>query len=63
MFLKHLYGGMDEPELNIFDVFIYKLCKNWLKPQVKDHIENVWVRGYVLRYPVLKNRTALAVAG
>jgi len=27
MFLNHLYGGMDEPELNIIDVFICKLRK------------------------------------
>jgi len=28
MFLNHLYGGMDEPELKIIDVFICKLRKN-----------------------------------
>src|SRR3546814_12381401 len=27
MFLNHLYGGMDEPEVNIIDVFICKLRK------------------------------------
>src|SRR5580693_9153418 len=27
MFLNHLYGGMDEPELKIIDVFICKLPK------------------------------------
>ena len=27
MFLNHLYGGMDEPELKIIDVFICKLRK------------------------------------
>jgi hypothetical protein len=25
MFLNHLYGGMDEPELKIIDVFVCKL--------------------------------------
>jgi two-component system cell cycle response regulator CtrA len=25
MFLNHLYGGMDEPEIRIIDVFICKL--------------------------------------
>ena len=33
MFLNHLYGGMDEPELKIIDVFICKLRKKlsaWL---------------------------------
>ena len=27
MFLSHLYGGMDEPELKIIDVFMCKLRK------------------------------------
>jgi len=27
MFLSHLYGGMDEPEMKIIDVFICKLRK------------------------------------
>jgi two-component system cell cycle response regulator CtrA len=27
MFLNHLYGGMDEPEVKIIDVFICKLRK------------------------------------
>ncbi len=52
MFLNHLYGGMDEPELKIIDVFICKLRKK-LKSAAGDHyiIETVWGRGYVLRDP------------
>ena len=52
MFLNHLYGGMDEPELKIIDVFICKLRKK-LKEATGDdhHIETVWGRGYVLRDP------------
>ncbi|MGI9168625.1 MAG: response regulator transcription factor CtrA [Caulobacteraceae bacterium] len=51
MFLNHLYGGMDEPELKIIDVFICKLRKK-LKAAAGDHyIETVWGRGYVLRDP------------
>jgi len=51
MFLNHLYGGMDEPELKIIDVFICKLRKK-LKAAARDHyIETVWGRGYVLRDP------------
>ena len=34
MFLNHLYGGMDEPELKIIDVFICKLRKKLRKPRV-----------------------------
>ncbi|MEE9454029.1 MAG: response regulator transcription factor [Paracoccaceae bacterium] len=53
MFLNHLYGGMDEPELKIIDVFICKLRKklsNGLDGE--NYIETVWGRGYVLRDPI-----------
>jgi two-component system cell cycle response regulator CtrA len=51
MFLNHLYGGRDEPELKIIDVFICKLRKK-LKTVANEHcIETVWGRGYVLRDP------------
>ena len=52
MFLNHLYGGMDEPELKIIDVFIYKLRKELSEATGGEtHIETVWGRGYVLRDP------------
>jgi two-component system cell cycle response regulator CtrA len=52
MFLNHLYGGMDEPELKIIDVFICKLRKKLTEATGGDnHIETVWGRGYVLRDP------------
>jgi two-component system cell cycle response regulator CtrA len=52
MFLNHLYGGMDEPELKIIDVFICKLRKKLAASTGGDHhIETVWGRGYVLRDP------------
>jgi two-component system cell cycle response regulator CtrA len=52
MFLNHLYGGMDEPELKIIDVFICKLRKKLASATNGDHhIETVWGRGYVLRDP------------
>ena len=52
MFLNHLYGGMDEPELKIIDVFVCKLRKK-LSAATGDenYIETVWGRGYVLRDP------------
>ncbi|WP_208432478.1 response regulator transcription factor CtrA [Bartonella taylorii] len=56
MFLNHLYGGMDEPELKIIDVFICKLRKKL--EAVSSHvnyIDTVWGRGYVLRDPVEEN--------
>jgi two-component system cell cycle response regulator CtrA len=52
MFLNHLYGGMDEPELKIIDVFICKLRKKLSEAtQGENYIETVWGRGYVLRDP------------
>ncbi|MCR8725700.1 response regulator transcription factor CtrA [Frigidibacter sp. ROC022] len=52
MFLNHLYGGMDEPELKIIDVFICKLRKKLAAATGgESHIETVWGRGYVLRNP------------
>lgn len=52
MFLNHLYGGMDEPELKIIDVFICKLRKKLGDATGGDnYIETVWGRGYVLRDP------------
>jgi len=52
MFLNHLYGGMDEPELKIIDVFICKLRKKLQAATGgKHYIETVWGRGYVLRNP------------
>ena len=52
MFLNHLYGGMDEPELKIIDVFICKLRKKLRNATGgQNYIETVWGRGYVLRDP------------
>ena len=52
MFLNHLYGGMDEPELKIIDVFICKLRKKLANASSgRNYIETVWGRGYVLREP------------
>ncbi len=50
VFLNHIYGGMDEPEGKIIDVFICKLRK-----KIADItggislIETVWGRGYTIR--------------
>jgi two-component system, cell cycle response regulator CtrA len=52
MFLSHLYGGMDEPEMKIIDVFICKLRKKLSDASGgKHYIETVWGRGYVMREP------------
>ena len=50
MLLDHLYGGKDEPELKIIDVFVCKLRKKLAQATGGNHyIETVWGRGYVLR--------------
>ncbi len=51
-FLNHLYGGMDEPEVKIIDVFICKLRKKLAQAGADDLIGTVWGRGYVLREPL-----------
>ncbi|MFK7881830.1 response regulator transcription factor CtrA [Roseobacter sp.] len=52
MFLNHLYGGIDEPELKIIDVFICKIRKKLsVATSGENNIETVWGRGYVLREP------------
>jgi len=50
MFLNHLYGGMDEPELKIIDVFVCKLRRKLYEVSGgRNYIETVWGRGYMLR--------------
>ena len=66
MFLNHLYGGMDEPELKIIDVFVCKLRKKLAAAcGGSNYIETVWGRGYVLRDPVeeTQDEPAEAMAG
>ncbi len=59
MFLNHLYGGMDEPELKIIDVFICKLRRKIAEAIGDDScIETVWGRGYVLRDPANESAKA-----
>src|SRR6201995_3627801 len=61
MFLNHLYGGMDEPELKIIDVFVCKLRKKLsTSTGGENYIETVWGRGYVLRDPDATAQTAKA---
>ena len=63
MFLDHLYGGIDEPELKIIDVFICKLRKKIAAATAGDHyIETVWGRGYVLKDPEVQSEAQIAAA-
>jgi two-component system cell cycle response regulator CtrA len=62
-FLNHLYGGIDEPELKIIDVFICKLRKK-LAGAIggASYIDTVWGRGYVLRDPDERGTSQTTVA-
>jgi two-component system cell cycle response regulator CtrA len=63
MFLNHLYGGIDEPELKIIDVFVCKLRKK-LSAATGDenYIHTVWGRGYVLKEPNAEHDDVRSVA-
>ncbi len=65
VFLNHLYGGMDEPEMKIIDVFICKLRKKLAEAGAPNVIGTVWGRGYMVRdaasHPMLA--TAAPVSG
>lgn len=54
-FLNHLYGGMDEPEIKIIDVFICKLRKKLAQAGADGLIGTIWGRGYILRNPEQKS--------
>ena len=59
-FLNHLYGGIDEPEMKIIDVFICKLRKKLASAGAGNLIGTVWGRGYMIRDP--NSQAALAAA-
>jgi two-component system cell cycle response regulator CtrA len=67
-FLNHLYGGMDEPEMKIIDVFICKLRKKLAQAGAASLISTVWGRGYMIRessdveQPALKPAEAALLA-
>lgn len=49
-FLNHIYGGMDEPDLKIVDVFICKLRKKMSDMSGGlNFIETIWGRGYTIK--------------
>lgn len=59
--LDNLYGGMDEPELKIIDVFICKLRKKLgLGHDGEPIIKTIWGRGYQLCDPVSRVRKVVA---
>lgn len=61
MLLNHLYGGMDEPEIKIIDVFICKIRKKLRAVEGHD-VETIWGRGYVLRDAMLPSMPSPSLA-
>lgn len=63
MFLNHLYGGIDEPELKIIDVFICKLRKKLMEASGgENYIKTLWGRGYILKDPSEQREDVLVEA-
>ena len=49
-FLNHLYGGIDEPEPKIIDVFICKLRRKLADAGASNVvIDTIWGQSYILR--------------
>ena len=49
-FLQHLYGGIDEPEPKIIDVFMCKLRRKLADAGATGVvIDTIWGQGYILR--------------
>lgn len=59
--MTHLYGGRDEPELKIIDVFICKMRKK-LRAAGSEAVETVWGQGFVLRDPDLQSVASPSIA-
>ena len=48
--LNHLYGAMDEPDMKIIDVFLFRIREKIAKiSSGKTYIQTVWGRGYILK--------------
>ena len=48
MFLNHLYGGLDEPDPRVIDVYVCALRKKLSMALGKEYISTMWGRGYRL---------------
>ncbi|MCB8881879.1 response regulator transcription factor [Acidisoma cellulosilytica] len=62
-FLNHLYGGNDEPDIKIIDVFVCKLRRKLAQAGAADVITTVWGRGYIVRDAVATTQPALRPPG
>jgi two-component system cell cycle response regulator CtrA len=48
-FLSHLYGGLEEPDIKIIDVFICKVRRKLAEAGADNVIDTIWGCGYTLR--------------
>ena len=61
MFLDHIYGGMDEPDSKIIDVFICKIRKKIdAVANGVNYIDTVWGHGYVMREQTMEPKSKSA---
>jgi two-component system cell cycle response regulator CtrA len=51
LIMDNCYGGRDEPDWKIVDIYICRLRKKLRAVGSSEHIENVWGRGYMLSNP------------
>ncbi|MBR4932266.1 MAG: response regulator transcription factor [Alphaproteobacteria bacterium] len=59
-FLNHLYGGLDEPEMKIIDVFLCKIRRKLEKlTSNEEYIQTVWGRGYILKDLPIREKDTL----
>ncbi len=49
MILNQIYGGLDEPEIKIIDVFICKIRSKLSKAGMPTIISTIWGRGYSVK--------------
>jgi two-component system cell cycle response regulator CtrA len=57
-FLNHLYGGNDEPDIKIIDVFVCKLRRKLAQAGAGEVITTGWGRGYIVRDATTTNQSA-----
>ena len=60
--LNHMYGGFDEPELKIIDVFICKIRRKLAEAGAENVIKTVWGRGMTIEPEIPTLRECLSNA-
>lgn len=59
--LDHLYGGLDQPDQKIIDVFLCKIRRKLaVAGAPQDFVQTVWGRGYMIAKPIAAARKLAA---